>query len=416
MSSRVRFAGLPAAVSRPMHWLLAALFVLATAGTARAQASQTELEVYGFAMLDIGHNFNTINPNWFDTMRVTRLPSFEGEFGEDHSTFAGVRQSRLGVRSSTPTALGDLKTTFEFELFGVGVDEGQTTFRLRHAYGELGAFGAGQTWSPFMDPNVFPNSLEYWGPTGMVFYRNVQVRWMPLRADELNVTLALERPGASGDGGVAADRIEVSNLTGRTPYPDFTGQVTVGRTWGYVRAAGALRRMNWDDTLDDAFDLSGSATGWGLNLSSNLNFREKKDVVRLQYVFGEGIQNFMNDSPVDVGLIFQPGNALTPISGEALGIIGVVAFLDHSWSSRWSTTVGYSMQEIDNSEGQAPNAFKRADYALANLLFTPVPNVMMGGELQWGRRENFGDGFESEAYKVQFSFKYNFSQKFGGRP
>ena len=63
---------------------------------------------------------------------------------------------------------------FEFELFGTGVDEGQTTFRLRHAYGELGGFGAGQTWSPFMDPDVFPNSLEYWGPTGMVFFRNVQ--------------------------------------------------------------------------------------------------------------------------------------------------------------------------------------------------------------------------------------------------
>ena len=30
-----------------------------------------------------------------------------------------------------------------------------------------------------MDPDVFPNSLEYWGPTGMVFFRNVQVRWMP---------------------------------------------------------------------------------------------------------------------------------------------------------------------------------------------------------------------------------------------
>jgi len=36
---------------------------------------------------------------------------------------------------------------FEFELFGTGVDEGQTTFRLRHAYGEFGHFLAGQTWS-----------------------------------------------------------------------------------------------------------------------------------------------------------------------------------------------------------------------------------------------------------------------------
>ena len=151
---------------------------------AKAQASgpaKPSFEIYGFTMLDVGHDFKQIHPDWYDTMRVTKLPTFENEFGGDHRAFASVRQSRLGVRSSTPTDLGELKTTFEFELFGTGVDSGQTTFRLRHAYGELGAFGAGQYWSPFMDPDVFPNSLEYWGPTGMVFFRNVHVRWMPLR-------------------------------------------------------------------------------------------------------------------------------------------------------------------------------------------------------------------------------------------
>ena len=90
--------------------------------------------------------------------------------------------------------LGELRTTFEFEMFGTGVDAGQTTFRLRHAYGEMGQLGAGQTWSPFMDIDVFPNSLEYWGPNGMVFFRNVQLRWMPIQGDS-RMTIAIERPG-----------------------------------------------------------------------------------------------------------------------------------------------------------------------------------------------------------------------------
>ena len=119
----------------------------AAAQVAQAQQKST-FEIYGFAMLDMGENFKQIDPNWSDTMRVTKLPSVENQYGEDGSFFAGVRQSRLGVRSSTPTTMGDLKTTFEFELFGTGVDEGQTTFRLRHAYGELGAFGAGQYLEP----------------------------------------------------------------------------------------------------------------------------------------------------------------------------------------------------------------------------------------------------------------------------
>src|SRR5262245_61858351 len=205
-------------------WLLTTALALGGYSEARAQGSpaNTTFEIYGFAMLDIGHDFKQIDPSWFDTMRVTKLPSVEDQFGRDNTTFAGVRQSRLGVRSSTPTDLGDLKTTFEFELFGTGVDAGQTTFRLRHAYGEIGAFGAGQTWSPFMDPDVFPNSLEYWGPTGMVFFRNVQLRWMPLRG-ERELTLALERPGASGDAGIYADRIQLQNVKARFPLPDFSG-------------------------------------------------------------------------------------------------------------------------------------------------------------------------------------------------
>ena len=169
MSSRVRFARLLTATGRQLRWLVPALLVLAAAAPVRAQDNKTSMEVYGFAMLDIGHNFDSIAPNWSDTMRVTRLPSFAGEYGGPHHF---RRRPAVAVRRQRPCRLrlGELKTTFEFELFGTGVDEGQTTFRLRHAYGELGAFGAGQTWSPFMDTDVFPNSLEYWGPTGMAFY------------------------------------------------------------------------------------------------------------------------------------------------------------------------------------------------------------------------------------------------------
>jgi hypothetical protein len=370
------------------------------------------LEVYGFAMLDIGHDFKQINPNWSDTMRVSKLPSFENQFGEDHNTFAGVRQSRLGVKATYPTDLGDIKTTFEFELFGTGVDEGQTTFRLRHAYGELGAFGAGQTWSPFMDPDVFPNSLEYWGPTGMVFFRNVQARWMPSTGKH-GITFAVERPGASGDQGVYSDRVELDGIRARFPLPDFSGSYKLTSDWGYVRAAGMLRKINWDDTNDDQFDLSGDATGWGLNLSTNLNLG-KSSVVRVQYVFGEGIQNYMNDSPVDIGIVNNFSDPLRPILGEPIPITAFVLFLDHNWNERFSSSVGYSRQDNDNTEGQAPNAFKIGEYALGNLLYTPVKNVMMGAELQWGRRENFSDGFSSDGLKLQFSFKYNFSHKFGG--
>ena len=171
------------------RYLLATLAIALTLGAATGwagdddTAAKPRLDLYGFAMLDMGYDFGQVHPDWFDVLRPTKLPAYENEFGEDGETYAGVRQSRLGVKAYIPTTMGEIKTIFEFELFGTGVDAGQTTFRLRHAWGELGHFGAGQTWSPFMDPDVFPNSVEYWGPNGMVFFRNVQLRWMPILGD-----------------------------------------------------------------------------------------------------------------------------------------------------------------------------------------------------------------------------------------
>jgi hypothetical protein len=417
-------------VNRGAGVLLAALLWLGGAGHAGAQETpdtppeapaaapaqapaKTSFEIYGFAMLDIGHNFTQIHPDWFDTLRVTKLPSFKDEFCCDDNTFAGVRQSRLGFRTSTATDLGELKTIFEFELFGTGVDSGQTTFRLRHAWGELGTFGAGQYWSPFTDPDVYPNSLEYWGPTGIPWYRNVQLRWTPINDGTRTFMVALLRPGASGDQGVYADRVELDGIRPRFPVPDFAAAYKYTQKWGYVRAAGLLRRIEWDDVNDDQFDLSGHATGWGLNASSSLN-AGKTDVVRVQFTFGEGIQNEMNDSPIDIGIKANPGNPVTPLLGKPIPIVAISAFVDHTWNENFSTAVGYSRQDNDNTDGQAPNAFKTGQYFLGNVLYYPVKNVMFGGEFQWGRRENNSDGFHSDGVKLQFSFKYNFSWKLGG--
>ena len=48
-----------------------------------------------------------------------------------------------------------------------------------------------------------------------------------------------------------------------------------------------------------------------------------KDVLRLRYAFGEGIENYFNDSPIDVGAKTNPGNAVTPIIGDALPAKGL---------------------------------------------------------------------------------------------
>lgn len=376
------------------------------------EEKKNSVDIYGHVMLDSGYEFGQSDPDWFDVMRPTKLASFKGQFAPDGKVFFSVRQTRFGVKTSTPIGLGDLKTIFEFELFGTGVDAGQTTFRLRHAYGELGQFGAGQTWSPFMDIDVFPNSVEYWGPNGMVFFRNIQARWTPVQKERFRLIFAVERPGASADGGVYADRVELQNVKPKFDMPDFSGQARIMGKWGHLQIAGIFRKISWVNTATNPqFDLNGDAWGWGVNVTSNLNFT-KNDVGRLAVVYGKGIENYMNDAPIDIAVKNNLSNPIKPIEGVPLPVLGVVSFLDHNWSSRFSTSIGYSLVNITNASAQSPSDYHQGHYALTNILYHPAPTVTVGGEFQFGRRVNFSDGFNVNDYRLQFSFKYDWKKGF----
>jgi hypothetical protein len=391
--------------------------VLATAPAAAQSRARGDtmprLDIYGFGQADMITDFRRTDPNWFDVVRPSKLPAGPLDFNANGNFYSSVRQSRLGAKGTLPTSHGDVFAQFEFDMFGVGPDAGQTTIRLRHAYGQWKQIGAGQTNSQFMDVDVFPNILDYWGPNGMLFFRNVQVYWRPVDHGRTQFTLALERPGASGDGGQFADRVQIQNVEPRFPWPDATGNFRYGGSWGYVRLSGIVRDIHWEQIPTDTFDLSGHVTGWGASLSSNLDI--KRDVIRLQATYGDGIQNYFNDAPVDVGPEFNVTNLRTPLKGKALPIFGTSIYLDHTWSSALTSAIGWAMVNITNSDAQTADAYHNGQYASANLLWTPVKNVMMGGEFQYSRRENFADDFSFDDYRIQFSFKYSFSQHIGGK-
>ncbi len=391
--------------------LVVAIFGMMGPALGQDSTKRSGLEIYGFAQLDAGYDFNQINPAWSDALRVTKLPSYANQYAPDGNVFFGVRQTRFGVKGYTPTPAGELKAVFEFDMFGVGTDEGQTTMRLRHAYGELGRVLAGQTNSTFMDADVFPNIMEYWGPTGMVFFRNLQIRYAAMTGDN-ELYISLEKPGASADQGSLESRIEIDSVKAHYPLPDLSAHFKKSGDWGHVQLAGILRNIQWSDIhTTGVYDLTGSTLGWGLHLSSVLNLT-KNDVLRLSFVYGQGVENYMNDCPYDVGIISNAGNITKPVSGKALPVYGYIAYLEHNWSPKLSTTIGYSGIHIDNTEFSSANAYKDGQYATLNLIASPVKNITLAAELEYGKRTNFSDGFSSNIVKLQFSFKYNFSQIF----
>ena len=183
-----------------------------------------------------------------------------------------------------------------------------------------------------------------------------------------------------------------------------------GRTFVWRNAlAGILRGIYWDDLLRRPnIDLDGSALGWGLSLSSNVK-TAKRNVVKFEITYGEGIESYVSDAPFDIGAELHPENPIRPITGEALPVLAGTLFYDHTWNSRFTSSIGYSGVRITNSNGQSALAFHSGQYALANLLYSPDAPLLFGAELQWGHRKNAFDGFGSNDFRIQFTGRLNFA-------
>ena len=70
-------------LSMNLRQALFLLLFLVLINHAKAQEQKNGLEVYGYVKADIGYNFNQIDPNWFDVLRVTKLPRFKNHFAPD---------------------------------------------------------------------------------------------------------------------------------------------------------------------------------------------------------------------------------------------------------------------------------------------------------------------------------------------
>lgn len=393
--------------------MIAFCFVICSFCGCFSQEKKTDLEVYGFIMTDIGYNFNSIDPNWFDVMRPTKLPSFKNEFGTSGNFFVSVRQTRFGVKTTTNTGLGELKTDFLFDLMGFGKNTGQTTFHLINGYGELGKFLIGQTASVFMDQEVFPVTLDYWGPMTRIFNFNIQVRYTPINNNKQRLAIAIERPGATADGGDDATSIQLSEVKPVFRMPNITAHYKRMGTWGHVQVAAIAKLMQWKDVSGSATqDLSGSAMGWGWTISTAVHLG-KYFTVKVQTIQGHGTESHIADAPADVVPENNPGDPLKPIKGIAQPAWGFFSFAEIRWSSWCHSTIGYSQETVTNGDLQTQNAFRKGRYAMVNLRFMPWKNLMAGLEYQFGKRDNFSDGFHSVANKLQVSFKFNFSANTG---
>src|SRR3954447_17235048 len=257
------------------------------------------LELYGFVQLVAIQDFDRVNPDWDATLRPSRIPTTKGEFGSDGQSVFSIRQSRLGAKATGTMAGKPYEAKFEFDLYGTGVDAGQTTIRIRHAYASWGPFLAGQTNSLFMDGDLFPNVVDYWGPAGMVFFRTPQLRWTFWNKHGWKAAVALEHATNDIDAGNLRliDESIASSIRNDEKLPDATAQVRYEGKWGHVQLSGILRRLGYETLGTTGNVPRGHKTGWGVDLGASFNLALA--TIRVGAVYGRGIASYMNDGGMD---------------------------------------------------------------------------------------------------------------------
>jgi hypothetical protein len=259
-----------------------------------------------------------------------------------------------------------------------------------------------------MDIDIFPNTVEYWGPPGMVFVRKPQIRWTFVDDARQRGAIALEDPGSDIDAGDIRelDPALGASIVPKERFPDLTAHYRFMGNWGHVQLAGIVRSIGYETLGTPGNEPSDDLFGWGLNLTGTFKTGERNKFL-IGATYGEGIASYMNDGGVDIAPEGEPGD----LDGEAVPLWGFSIYYDHYWNDQYSSSIGYSRTQVDNRSFQSPDAFEFGEYASVNLLYTPAENLLFGIEALYGGRAD-SDTASGEDYRIQFTAKYSFSGEF----
>lgn len=307
-----------------------------------------------------------------------------------------VRPTRLTLDFRIPsTKIGEVRFYLEGDLFGTNA----TTPRLRHAYGQAANFLIGQTFTNFMDPDGFPDTLDFQGPNGMVNLRNPQIRYGFALNKRTTFYIAAEKPSSD----VLFKTADFSSQP-NAPSPDGTVRLRTEFQGGHVQVSGLFRSIA-------AFVVSGtqqktdSVFGWGVNFSSGFKTFGKDNMV-FAVVGGHGVSRYIQDTSglgIDAEVTSPPNAHL-----RTTPAVGVDAAYQHYWTKTLRSSAVFSYAAVQNTKVLPANPFNHSDYTAANLIWNPYSSSLnVGAEFLYGWQE-LQDGTKGNAPRIQFSAKYSF--------
>ena len=369
----------------------------ATASAAAFESSA--VSVGGRLKVDAIFNSNSVGgssgDNLADLLLIPGAIPVAGA-GEADQMSLSVRNSRLWLKSYTPTERGNLASYFEVDFFASGssgnerVSNGYTP-RLRHAYGEWGSWLVGQTFTTFMNVSAYPETNDEDGPVGVINVRQPQVRWTRAwRWGEAQ--LALEEPESTL---VDVRGMRIAPDDDRVP--DIVGKLVFLGDWGQWSIAGLLREIRVDGVAGPGTD--DTAVGGALGIGGRIRTYDR-DNVRFMATAGNAVGRYLSFNLFESGLIDTSGHIdLHTATG------GFVAY-QHWWSPTWRSNLSFGAAFVDRDIAMA--GLTESAYSVhANLLWSPVLKATLGLEWIHAERELEG-GADGALNRLQFTTLYKF--------
>jgi hypothetical protein len=396
--------------------------------------TNTSFSVGGYVKLDYFYDFTTAGSTVGGLSGGIGIPL---DAGGGHPATAGhsihgvsqitASESRFNIQTRTPTAYGEVKTFIEGDFTNPsGLTNGSTFttesdssgFRLRQAYGTIGPFLAGQTFSTMRDLNAEPETLDFGGDNALGANRQPQIRYTYDAGNGLALIGAIENPTTTfTDATVAAGTATTFNgSVNGSKIPDFVLGGVFTQPWGHISLRGVFR-----DLYDHQGGSTGLGTGNGLNTSTSEfgygaalggDFKTwGKDDVVAQVFGGEGIGRYLSTNCSASGCPDMYVNNSTN-RAQAVSAWGVVAGYQHFWADNLRSNISGSYIEFQNDGGFVnATAFtglnKHYITGHVNLIWSPIPSVDTGAEFIYAERE-IEDGQTGENMRFQYSAKWKF--------
>ena len=313
----------------------------------------------------------------FNPFEIPTLTSFDAPI-----YYAGFSQTRLGFEVTRRTkSRGDIFIRLEGDF-----NNSSGGFRVRHAYGEIGRFLVGMTWSLNNNVGYQPLIVSLDGAVGGIGLRTPQIRYSQRLNDKVGYSLGLEysEPQIKIPDSVDATAIQV--------IPDLTGRLTYNTDRLSLRFSGAFTTIS-GRVSDDNISY---APGYLASLAGIVSSLQGGDLY-FSFTVGRGTSHFVDTfNGKNQDLIFNPiETAFIPMDYWA----GYIAY-SHDLPKNLSASVSLGLSDINNRDFQLDTAFSNSYNTLVNLFWDPVEGARLGLEFAHGKRLDKDD---TSGYANRFS-------------